>query len=101
MAMNGDVFGQVRAQGFDLRFLLAAIDGHTTLFPQEDALRPGRVVERATAPQDQIKLALLLGPRLQLFLVGLAYRLCHSYTALLRCWPPIYSPTPRTPLLSV
>src|SRR5262245_41754205 len=52
--------------------------------PPGDALLQGRVVEHAAAPQDHLKLTLLRWRRLELFLVGLAHRLWHSYLARFR-----------------
>jgi hypothetical protein len=59
MAIDGTVLGQVRAQGLEFRFLLIAREGHAALLPQIDTLLKGGVVERATAPQDRLKLARL------------------------------------------
>src|SRR5258706_11681823 len=74
MAMDGTVLGQVRTQVFQLGFLRIAREGHATLAVEADALLQSGVVERATAPQDRLKLTLLDGRWLELLLIRLAAR---------------------------
>jgi hypothetical protein len=96
MAVEGRILWHTRAHVLEFRFLLEAADGHAPLAVAGDALFQRRVVERATAPQDALKRALLGGRRLELLLVGRAHRLSHSYTARLRRWRAMYSRTART-----
>ena len=70
VAVDGRVFGHRRAQVLQLGFLLVARDGDAPLFPEKDALLQRGIVERAAAPQDRFKLALLVGRGLHLELVG-------------------------------
>src|SRR5258707_11370109 len=75
MGVDTGLLRHIHAQVLELRFLLVPREGHAALLPQRDALLQGGVVERATAPQDRLKLALLSGCRLELLLVSLVYRL--------------------------
>ena len=78
MAMDAGVLWHLRAPGFQLGFLLRAREGDVAALPGGDALFQGGVLERAAAPQDELKLALLAGCRPQFLLERLAHRLWHG-----------------------
>ena len=69
--------GHRRAQVLQLGFLLVAGAGDAALFPEKDALLQRDIVERAAAPQDRFKLALLVGRGLQLEFVGFPQTCVH------------------------
>src|SRR5262245_46891620 len=81
MAVDGLVVWQLRTECFQLGFLLIPCDRDAALTPQRDALLQGGVVEGATAPQDSLKLALLVGGRAQLLLVGFAHIRYHLHVS--------------------
>ncbi len=84
MAMDAGVLWHLRAQGFQLGFLLIAREADVAALPGGDALFQGGGRERAAAPQDALKLALLGGRRPQLLLLRLAHaRLTQGYFSLL------------------
>ncbi len=78
MAMDGGVVREVLTEVLQLGFLLIARDTDVAALPGGDALFQGGVIERAAAPQDELKLALLAGCRPQLLLERLAHRLGHG-----------------------
>jgi hypothetical protein len=80
VAVDGCVFRERLADVLQLRFLLVAREADVAALPGGDALLKRRVVERATAPQDALKLALLLGRRPEFLLVGPAARRLFAHT---------------------
>ncbi len=73
--MDGRVFREHRFHVWQFRLLLIAGERHPTPAVGSDTLFECRVVERAAAPQDFLKLPLLFGRRLEFVLVGFAYAL--------------------------
>src|SRR5260221_14636513 len=70
MAMDGGVVREVLTEVLQLGFLLIARDTDVAALPGGDALFQAGVIERAAAPQDELKLALLAGGRPQFLLEG-------------------------------